>query len=181
MEASPGTVRVIDTTPAGEAFGCDTITARQVDHARLTTPRRAPRTLHAVTSRTAVADTGVSRTTYPNWRQKFASEGLPGPADRSSRPRCPRCPRMALTAAQEQAITVHRTAQAGVPTGSRSRCDYPRHRPLAIVRMGPRRRPGPHRHQETRTHHRLAGTPGDRRLPVALPRSGMDGDPRRHR
>ena len=80
-------------------------------HARLTTHGRARR-LHLVASGTPVAaacaDAGVSRTTYSRWRQRFASEGLPGLADRSSRPRCPR---MALTPAQEQAITGIRTAQ----------------------------------------------------------------------
>jgi hypothetical protein len=73
-------------------------------HARLTTHGRV-RLLHAVASGTPVADAyadaGVSRTTYSHWRQRFASEGLPGLADRSSRPRCPR---MALTPAQVQAI-----------------------------------------------------------------------------
>ena len=37
MKASPGSVLVVDTTPAGEAFGCNTITARQIDHARART------------------------------------------------------------------------------------------------------------------------------------------------
>ena len=80
-------------------------------HARLTTHGRARR-LHLVASGTPVAaacaDAGVSRTTDSHWMQRFASEGLPGLADRSSRPRCPR---MALTPAQEQAITGIRTAQ----------------------------------------------------------------------
>ena len=83
-------------------------------HARLTTHGRA-RLLHVVASGTPVADacadTGVSRTTYSHWRQRFASEGLPGLADGSSRPRCPR---MALTPAQEQAITGIRTGLAPV-------------------------------------------------------------------
>ena len=186
MKASPGTVLVVDTTPAGEASGCDAITARRVDHARLTTPGRAPRPLHAVASRTPVADAcadaGVSRTTYPNWRQRFASEGLPGLTDHSSRPRCPRCPRMAPNPAQEQAITGIRTAQGWGPDRSALVLGLPRatvHR--AIVRMGLCRHPGPHRHQETRTHRRRTGTPGARRSQVALPRGGMDGDPRRHR
>ena len=151
-------------------------------HARLTTHGRA-RLLHAVASGTPVADAcadaGVSRTTYYHWRQRFASEGLPGLADRSSRPRCPR---MALTPAQEQAITVHRIKRGWGPDRIALVLRLPRatvHR--AIVRLGLRRHPGPHRHQETRTHHRWAGTPGDRRSPVALPRGGMDGDPRRHR
>ncbi|MSQ43900.1 MAG: IS481 family transposase, partial [Chloroflexi bacterium] len=61
-------------------------------HVRLTTHGRA-RLLHAVASGTPVtgacADAGVSRTTYSRWRQRFTTEGLPGLADRSSRPRCP--------------------------------------------------------------------------------------------
>ena len=84
-------------------------------HARLTTHGRA-RLLHAVASETPVADAcadaGVSRTTYSHWRQRFASEGLPGLADRSSRLRCPR---MALTPAQEQATwatSTRRTSDA---------------------------------------------------------------------
>ena len=60
----------------------------------------------------ACADIGVSRTTYSHWRQRFASEGLPGLADRSSRPRCLR---IALIAAQEQAITGHRTERGWGP------------------------------------------------------------------
>ena len=84
-------------------------------HARLTTHGRA-RLLHAVASGTPVADAcadaGVSRTTYYRCRQRFASEGLPGLADRSSRPRCPR---MALTPAQEQAITGHPVSRCPGP------------------------------------------------------------------
>ena len=84
-------------------------------HARLTTHGRS-RLLHLVASGTPVADAcadaGVSRTTYYRWRQRFASEGLPGLADRSSRPRCPR---MALTPAQEQAITGIRTERGWGP------------------------------------------------------------------
>ena len=53
-------------------------------HARLTTHGRA-RLLHSVASGTPVADAcadaGVSRTTYYHWRQRFASEGLPGLAE----------------------------------------------------------------------------------------------------
>ena len=109
-------------------------------HARLTTHGRA-RLLHVVASGTPVAaacaDAGVSRTTYYHWRQRFASEGLPGLADRSSPPRCPR---MALTPVQEQAITVHRTARGWGPDRIALVLRLPRatvHR--AIVRLGLRR------------------------------------------
>ena len=146
-------------------------------HARLTTHGRA-RLLHVVASGTPVADAcadaGVSRTTYYRCRQRFASEGLPGLADRSSRPRCPR---MAITPAQEKAITGIRTAQGWGP----DRIALVLRLPGPIVPPGGAGRPGPHRYEETRTHRRRAGTPGDRRSPVALPRAGMDGDPRRHR
>ncbi|MCX5986983.1 MAG: leucine zipper domain-containing protein, partial [Chloroflexi bacterium] len=109
-------------------------------HARLTTHGRA-RLLHVVASETPVAaacaDAGVSWTMYSHWRQRFASEGLPGLADRSSRPRCPRCPRMALTPAQEQAITGIRTARGWGPDRIAFVLRLPRatvHR--AIVRLG---------------------------------------------
>ena len=102
MKASPGTVLVTGTTPAREAFGRNTI--RTPDGPRTGAHGRA-RLLHVVASGTpladACADAGVSRTTYSHWRQRFASEGLPGLALRSSRPRCPR---MAPTPAQEQAV-----------------------------------------------------------------------------
>ena len=114
-------------------------------HARLTTHGRA-RLLHTVASGTPVADAcadaGVSRTTYYHWRQRFASEGLPGLADWSSRPRCPR---MALTPAQEQAITGIRTAQGWDPDRIALVLRLPRAtgRSCAWVSAGPGCRPRP--------------------------------------
>ena len=146
-------------------------------HARLTTHGRA-RLLHAVASGTPVADAcadaGVSRTTYYHWRQRFASEGLPGLADRSSRPRCPR---MALTPAQEQAITVHRIKRGWGPDRIALVLRLPRatvHR--AIVRLGLRRTrvpappaaryeragPGDLVHIDTKKLGRIIGGPGHR-------------------
>ena len=54
----------------------------------------------------------MSRTTYYRGKQRFATEGIPGLADRSSRPRCPR---MAHTPDQEQAIAGIRTARGWDP------------------------------------------------------------------
>ena len=102
----------------------------------------------------ACADAGVSRTTYSHWRQRFASEGLPGLADRSSRPRCPRCPRMALTSAQEQAITVHR---AIVRLGLR-RTRVPAPPAARYERAGP----GDLVHIDTKKLGRIIGGPGHR-------------------
>ena len=77
---------------------------RYHQHARLTTHGRTRRR-HAVVSGASVTDAcriaGVSRTTYYRGKQRFVTEGIPGLADRSSRPRCPR---MALTPDQKQAI-----------------------------------------------------------------------------
>ena len=129
-------------------------------HARLTTHGRA-RLLHSVASGTPVADAcadaGVSRTTYSHWRQRFASEGLPGLADRSSRPRCPR---MALTPAQEQTITVHRTELGWGPDRIAFVLRLPRatvHR--AIVRLGLRRTWSTRRNSDASSAGRDIGSP----------------------
>ncbi|MSQ42878.1 MAG: hypothetical protein EXR45_01515 [Chloroflexi bacterium] len=131
-------------------------------HARLTTHGRARR-LHAVASGTPVtdacADAGVSRTTYSRWRQRFATEGLPGLADRSSRPRCPR---MALTPAQAQAITGIRIVRGWGPDRIALVLGVPRatvHR--ALVRLGLRRTrvPGDLIHIDTKKLGRIVGGP----------------------
>ena len=65
MKASPGTVLVVDTTPAGEASGCDAITARRVDHARART----------TAARGRVGDAGgrcVRRCRRKSWRSPVA-------------------------------------------------------------------------------------------------------------
>ena len=65
---------------------------------------------------------------------------------------------MALTPAQEQAIIGIRTAQGWGP----DRIALVLRLPGPIVPPGGAGRPGPHRYEETRTHHRRVGTPGHR-------------------